>query len=161
MGVRYVPEVSGEQGKMEGTGCEIVCGAPTTLPVKGLMMMMMMLSGPELRLVFTSVQYCPFTDYRKKIFGAAFLTTWLYATERQNKIKLSTASIIIRDCRLTCTGSLEPPREHAWKHGALHPQKPLRLIRDGEVGGFGIFISNTYSLHCHHQNDSAFRWAAV
>ena len=23
------------------------------------------------------------------------------------------------------------------------------------------FISNTYSLHCYHQNDSALRWAAV
>ena len=40
-GVRQVPEVSGEQGKMEKTGCEIVCGAPTTLAAKGLMMMMM------------------------------------------------------------------------------------------------------------------------
>ena len=26
------------------------------------------------------------------------------------------------------------------KHGALRPQKPLRLIRDGEVGGSGIYI---------------------
>ena len=25
----------------------------------------------------------------------------------------------------------------AGKHGALRPQKPLRLIRDGEVGGGG------------------------
>ena len=33
--------------------------------------------------------------------------------------------------------------------GALRPQKPLRLIRDGEVGGDGNLISNTYSLHCH------------
>ena len=24
------------------------------------------------------------------------------------------------------------------KHGALRPQKPLRLIRDGEIGGSGI-----------------------
>ena len=40
-GVRQVPEDSGEQGKMETTGCKIVCGAPTTLAVKGLMMMMM------------------------------------------------------------------------------------------------------------------------
>ena len=24
------------------------------------------------------------------------------------------------------------------KHGALRPQKPLRLLRDGEVGGSGI-----------------------
>ena len=34
-GVRKVPEGSGEQGKMEETGCEIICGAPTTLAVKG------------------------------------------------------------------------------------------------------------------------------
>ena len=44
---------------------------------------------------------------------------------------------------------------HEKKNMALRPQKPLRLIRDGEVGRSGIFISNTYSLHCHHQNDSA------
>ena len=31
---------SGEQGKMEKTGCKIISGAPTTLAVKGLMMMM-------------------------------------------------------------------------------------------------------------------------
>ena len=36
-GVRQVPECSGEQGKMEKTGCEIICGAPTTLAVKALM----------------------------------------------------------------------------------------------------------------------------
>ena len=40
-GVRQVPEGSGEQGRMEKTGCKIICGAPTTLAVKGLMMMMM------------------------------------------------------------------------------------------------------------------------
>ena len=40
-GVRQVPEGSGEQGKMEKTGCKIICGAPTTLAVKGLMMIMM------------------------------------------------------------------------------------------------------------------------
>ena len=33
-GVRRVPEGSGEQGKMEETGCEIICGTPTTLAVK-------------------------------------------------------------------------------------------------------------------------------
>ena len=40
-GARQVAEGSGEQEKMEETGCEIICGAPTTLTVKGLMMMMM------------------------------------------------------------------------------------------------------------------------
>ena len=39
-GVRQVPEGSGEQGKMEKTGCKIICGAQTTLAVKGLMMIM-------------------------------------------------------------------------------------------------------------------------
>ena len=38
-GVRQVPEGSGEQGEMDKTGCKIICGAPTTLAVKGLMMM--------------------------------------------------------------------------------------------------------------------------
>ena len=35
-GVRQVPEGIGQQGKMEETGCEIICGAPTTLAVKGV-----------------------------------------------------------------------------------------------------------------------------
>ena len=43
-GVQQVPEGSGEQGKMEKTVCKIICGAPTTLAVKGLMMMMMMMN---------------------------------------------------------------------------------------------------------------------
>ena len=42
-GVRQVPEGSGELGKMEKTGCKIICGAPVTLAAQGLMMMMMMM----------------------------------------------------------------------------------------------------------------------
>ena len=42
-GVRQVQEGTGEQGKMEKTGSNIICGAPTTLGVKGLMMMIMMM----------------------------------------------------------------------------------------------------------------------
>ena len=34
-GVRQVPGGGGEQGKMMEIGCEIICGAPTTLAVKG------------------------------------------------------------------------------------------------------------------------------
>ena len=34
-GVWQVTEGSGEQGKMEESGCEITCGAPTTRVVKG------------------------------------------------------------------------------------------------------------------------------
>ena len=66
LGVRQVPEGSGEQGKMEKTGCKIICGAPTTLAVKGLMMMMMImnaLSGDVERQTLTSpsgvVVLCP------------------------------------------------------------------------------------------------------
>ena len=34
-GVRQVPVGGGEQGKMKETGCEIICGTPATLAVKG------------------------------------------------------------------------------------------------------------------------------
>ena len=34
-GVCQVPEGGGEQGKREEIGCKIICGAPTTLAVKG------------------------------------------------------------------------------------------------------------------------------
>ena len=49
-GVRQVPVGSVEQGKMEKTGCRIICGAPATLAVKGLMMMMMMMMMRQNRL---------------------------------------------------------------------------------------------------------------
>ena len=39
--VRQVPKGGGEQGNMEKTGCKIICGAPVTVAVKELMMMMM------------------------------------------------------------------------------------------------------------------------
>ena len=39
-GVCRVPEGRGERAKMEETGCEIICGAPTTLMVNGLLIMM-------------------------------------------------------------------------------------------------------------------------
>ena len=35
LGVRQVPEGSGEQRKLEETGCEVICGASATLAVKG------------------------------------------------------------------------------------------------------------------------------
>ena len=34
-GVCKVPEGSREQGKLEESGCEIICGAPTALAVEG------------------------------------------------------------------------------------------------------------------------------
>ena len=58
-GVRQVPEGSGEQGKKEETGCKITCGAPTTVAVEGLVMMMMMSS--------TTVA-CDCNDRRARLF---------------------------------------------------------------------------------------------
>ena len=40
-GVHRVPDGSGKPGNMKETGCEIICGAPTTLAIKELMMIMM------------------------------------------------------------------------------------------------------------------------
>ena len=48
-GVRQVPDGSGEQGKMEKTVCKIICGAPTTLAVKELMMMMMSMTNMHMQ----------------------------------------------------------------------------------------------------------------
>ena len=42
-GVCQVPEGSGEQRKMEEIGCEIICGAPTTLAVKGLLLLLLLM----------------------------------------------------------------------------------------------------------------------
>ena len=50
-GVRQVPEGSGEQGKMEKTGRKIICSAPSTHVVKGLMMMMMKSKSPKVHLL--------------------------------------------------------------------------------------------------------------
>ena len=56
-GVRQVPKSSGEQGEMEKTGCKIICGVPTTLAIKGLMMMMMMMMM-IMMCVYVSVYVC-------------------------------------------------------------------------------------------------------
>ena len=56
-GVHQVPEGSGEQGKMEKTGCEIICGAPTTPAVKGQMIMMMIEPGFAVVSVSLSFQW--------------------------------------------------------------------------------------------------------
>ena len=61
-GVRQVPEGCGEQGKMEKTGCKIICGAPTTLAVKGLMMMMMMISTRMHTLLVNAILSFDITD---------------------------------------------------------------------------------------------------
>ena len=68
-GVRQVSEGGGEQRKMEETGCEIICGASTTLAVKELMMMMMMLMRAKLvsNRISTSCQPQRVVSERKKV----------------------------------------------------------------------------------------------
>ena len=44
-GVRQVPDSSGEHRKMEETGCEIICGAPTPPAVKGQVKVKAKVSG--------------------------------------------------------------------------------------------------------------------
>ena len=63
-GVWQVPEGSGELRKMEKTGCKVICGAPTTLTVKGLMMMMMMLCA--FKKVCISLKWGPCNVRQKK-----------------------------------------------------------------------------------------------
>ena len=50
---------------------------------------------------------------------------------------MATTLAILRD--MLCAGSTTTGR----KHGALRPQKPLRLIRDGEVGGGISYLTPT------------------
>ena len=77
-GVRQVPEGSGEQGKMEKTGCKIICGAPTTLAVEGLMIMMMMI---------TLIPYLPSLPSVKKSETNKINTDWnkMLQTEKEEE----------------------------------------------------------------------------
>ena len=65
-GVQQVPEGSGEQGKMEKTGCKIICGAPTTLAVRGLMMMMKGFFSQSQLSVQTLLE-CPYTSMHNRM----------------------------------------------------------------------------------------------
>ena len=90
-GARQVPEGSGEQGNMEKTGCKVICGAPTTLAVKGLMMMMMMMIRLSTRahlhvvgmlrfmcLTRTNRAFPLLLKKKKKRFMCLFLSSWLF-----------------------------------------------------------------------------------
>ena len=70
-GVHQVPEGSGEQRKMEKTGSKIICGVPTTLVVKELMMMMM--SSCPSSVVYRNTK----TPSMQRRLGSATLSRWL------------------------------------------------------------------------------------
>ena len=72
--VRQVPEGSGEQGRMEKTGCKIICGAPTTLVIKGLMMMMMMMIG----ITFTDAEFLLSPQQSPVFFPLGHVPLWVY-----------------------------------------------------------------------------------
>ena len=55
-GVQKVPDGSGEQRKMEETGSEVICDAPTTLAVKGYMMMIMVRTTWETEMCITATR---------------------------------------------------------------------------------------------------------
>ena len=73
-GVRQVPEGSGEQGKIEKTGCKIICGAPTILAVKELMMMMMMIM-----MMMTAKAVRRKRSIRKKLKNLVRSGSWSFA----------------------------------------------------------------------------------
>ena len=54
-------------------------------------------------------------------------------------------------------------RRKAWKETwGFTSTETIKAYQGRGSWGVGIFfLSNTYLLHCHHQNDSALRWAAV
>ena len=64
-------------------------------------------------------------------------------------------------CGTNETEGRELERWHLLTQGLNVHINLLRLIRDGGKWGDGYLCPTTYSLHCHHQNDSAIRWAAV
>ena len=60
--------------------------------------------------------------------------------------------------------SSSPYPVQEWKEGnmGLYVHRNHEgLLGTGKLGGREFFVSNTYLLHCHNQNDSALRWAAV
>ena len=69
--VRQVLESSGEQGEMEETVCKIICGAPTTLAVKGLMMMMMTQCTMPISLYHYFYDYLPLFRQDSNLVNAA------------------------------------------------------------------------------------------
>ena len=56
-GVCQVPEGSGEQRKMEETGCEIICSGLTTLAVNGQRIRMMLMTMMVIVAVELSVKW--------------------------------------------------------------------------------------------------------
>ena len=74
---------------MEKTGCKIICGAPTTLAVKGLMIMMMMMMMIQLKgsAVVKAAPSRPVSvcDVSLLTFGDAMNGEYLFILPRQTR----------------------------------------------------------------------------
>ena len=88
--VQQVPEGSGELGKMEETGCKIICGAPTTLAVKGSMMMMMMMIMMMMMMIMMTVVWdrltmlCRCFDRSNRLIRPSFCRSLVHNLAFQN-----------------------------------------------------------------------------
>ena len=85
--VHQVPEGSGEQRKLEETGCEIICAAPTTLVVKGLMMMIIMSSVRQFSLKIlcsypVKLKQCRILKYIKQDMNIPLFLTFAHIPGR-------------------------------------------------------------------------------
>ena len=67
-------------------------------------------------------------------------------------------------CKPSASGSMG--RQGLWKKETIQTlgitsTETIKAYEGRGRWGVGNFISKTYSLHRHHQNDSALRWAVV
>ena len=91
-GVRQVPEGSREQGRLEKAGCKVICGAPMTLAVKGLMMMMIHVHYLLGEALFLCSSVCSvdirdnfYTSVKKKSYMFIFLSLIEVCSNRKTK----------------------------------------------------------------------------
>ena len=83
--------------KMEETGCKIICGAPTTLAVKGLMMMMMMMVCSPLSMRYRAIEITTTTSSNKVIQHAiVVLCITIILSDLQARMKLENDRIMTR-----------------------------------------------------------------
>ena len=72
---------------MEKTGCKIICGAPTTLAVKGLMMMMMMMTPHAKRNGASIIQDATKSDHCYELNRADKVILLRWRTGHHNRLQ--------------------------------------------------------------------------
>ena len=102
---------------MEKTGCKIICGAPTTLAVKGLMMMMITVSQFE---------YDCYSLWQSKVFWRRHSQKEIYTVKMEHKIwRVRRGSCKYRKrqaarCALKPGCTWDGPLVHFWRAEILH-----------------------------------------